>query len=97
MYVIEKIHIYKFIERLIIHISEKGFKMLRYAGLYSSHKCAYFDKLVKKFSDTSIKIKKKFANWRMRILLYFHYDPLIYPFCNTNMLFSKIVIANNSS
>lgn len=97
MYVIEKIHIYKFIERLIIHIPEKGFKMLRYAGLYSSHKCAHFDKLVKKFSDASIKIKKKFANWHMRIQLYFHYDPLICPFCNTNMLFSKFVIANNSS
>lgn len=97
LYVIEKTHIYKFIERLIVHIPEKGFKMLRYAGLYSSHKCAHFDKLVKKFSDASIKLKKKIANWRMRIQLYFHYDPLICPFCNTNMLFSKLVIANNSS
>ena len=97
MYVIEKVHIYNFIERLIIHIPEKGFKMLRYAGLYSSHKCVHFDKLIKKFSDASIKFKRQLANWRMRIQLYFHYDPLICPFCNSYMSFSKLVVANNSS
>ena len=97
MFVIEKVHVYDLIERLIIHIPDKHFKMLRYAGLYSSHKCVHFDKLLKKLSDSSIKIKKQFANWRARIELAFHYDPLICPFCNCSMTFSELVIAKNSS
>lgn len=97
MFVVEKVHVYDLIKRLIIHIPDKNFKMLRYAGLYSSHKCAHFDKLIKKLSDASIKTKKMLANWHMRIQLYFHYDPLVCPFCNQTMLFSELVIAKNSS
>lgn len=97
MYVVEKVHVYDLIKRLIIHIPDKNFKILRYAGLYSSHKCAHFDKLIKKLSDVSIKTKKMLANWRMRIQLYFHYDPLVCPFCNQTMFFSELVVAKNSS
>ena len=97
MYVIEKVPIYDFIERLIVHIPDKYFKMLRYAGIYSSHKCAHFDKLIKKLSDVAIKTRKQIANWRMRIQLYFHYDPLICPFCNSSMAFFSLVLAKNSS
>lgn len=52
---------------------------------------------VKKLSDVSIKTKKTLANWRMRIQLYFHYDPLVCPFCNQTMFFSELVVAKNSS
>ena len=97
MFVIEKIHVYDLFKRLIIHIPDKHFKMLRYAGLYSSHKCAHFDKLIKKLSDASIKTKKMLANWHFRIQMTFHYDPLICPFCNSKMFFSELVIAKNSS
>jgi len=65
MFVVEKVHVYDLIKRLIIHIPDKNFKML--------------------------------ANWHMRIQLYFHYDPLVCPFCNQTMLFSELVIAKNSS
>lgn len=37
MYVVEKVHVYNLIKRLIIHIPKKNFKVLRYAGLYSSN------------------------------------------------------------
>ena len=57
------LHVYDLIKRLIIHIPDKNFKMLRYAGLYSSHKCAHFDKLIKKLSDASIKTKKMLASY----------------------------------
>ena len=97
MYVIEKVHVYDLIKCLIIHIPDKNFKMLRYAGLYSSHKCVHFDKLIKKLSDVSIKTKKMLANWRMRIQMCFHYDPLVCPFCHSTMTFSELVIAKNSS
>lgn len=97
MYVIEKVHVYDLIKRLIIHIPEHNFKMLRYAGLYSSHKCIHYDKLNKKLSNVSIKIKKQLANWRNRIEMTFHYDPLICPFCNVPMFFSRLIIAKNTS
>ena len=97
MYVIEKVHVYDLIKRLIIHIPDKNFKMLRYAGLYSSHKCVHFDKLIKKLSDVSIKTKKMLANWRMRIQMCFHYDPLVCPFCHSTMTFSELVISKNTS
>ena len=97
MYVVEKVHVYDLIKRLIIHIPEKNFKMLRYAGLYSSHKCAHFDKLIKKLSDIAIQTRKSLANWRVRIQMAFHYDPLICPSCHSTMTFSEIVIAKNSS
>ena len=71
--------------------------MLRYSGLYSSHKCVHFEKLIKKLSDVSIKIKKQCANWRTRIQLYFHYDPLQCPFCNKTMVLSELSIAKNTS
>ncbi len=97
MYVVEKVHVYDFIKRLIIHIPNKNFKMLRYAGLYSSHKCAHFNKLIKKLSDLSLKTKKMLANWRMRIQMSFHYDPLVCPFCHSTMTLSELVIAKNTS
>ena len=94
LYVIEKILVYDFFERLIIHIPDKDFKMLRYAGIYSSHKCVHWDKLIKKLSDIAIKTKKMFNNWRYRIELSFKYDPLKCPFCNNStMTLSDIFIA----
>ena len=97
MFVIEKIPIFDFFERLLIHIPDKNFKMLRYAGLYSSHKCVHFDKLIKKLSDASIKTKRQLANWRMRILFSFHYDPLVCPFCHSSMTLSEIILEKNTS
>jgi hypothetical protein len=94
MYVIEKVHVYELITRLIIHIPEKNFKMLRYACIYSSHKCVHWDKLIRKLSDIVIKTRKQLANWRNRIELYFKYDPLKCPFCNNStMTLSDIFIA----
>ena len=33
--VIERVHAYEFIKKVIIHIPEKNFKMIRYFGIYS--------------------------------------------------------------
>lgn len=94
MYVIEKVPVYQLISRLIIHIPEKHFKMLRYAGIYSSHKCVHWHMLIKKLSDIAIKTRKQLANWRNRIEVSFHYDPLKCPFCiNSIMTLSNIFIA----
>lgn len=54
MYVVEKVHVYDLIKHLIVHIPDKNFKMFRYAGLYSSHKCTHFDKLFKRLYNIHI-------------------------------------------
>ena len=54
--------------------------MLRYAGIYSSHKCVHWDKLIKRLSDIAIKTRRQLANWRNRIELSFKYDPFTF-FC----------------
>ena len=33
--IIEKVHVYEFIKKLILHIPEKNFKIVKYLGIYS--------------------------------------------------------------
>lgn len=86
-YVLKKVHIDEFFKMLIIHIPEKNFKMLRYAGIYSSHKCNNFNNIQKRFSSLCIKIMRKHANWRDRIKSSFNRDPLICPHCKKLLVF----------
>jgi len=72
----ETIHVYEFIKRLIIHIPDKYFNMIRYYGLYSKkHKFA--DKLFYMLSHHVVKIRKQISDWNHRILLYFKHEPLL--------------------
>ena len=59
--IIEKIPVFEFIQRLIIHIPDEQFKMLRYYGIYS-HKCKHHDKLIKRVKQSTINIQKNFLN-----------------------------------
>jgi hypothetical protein len=95
-YILEKLHVYELFKRLIIHIPEKHFKLLRYSGIYSSHKLTQFKKLIKKMSNVAIETAKLLSSWAYRIELSFHYDPLICPFCrNSSMSFSGLYIAHS--
>ena len=75
----------EFIQRLIVHIPEKHFKMLRYYGIYAKHhkqesklrRCVSFEK--RKFLQSTL-------DWRNSIILSFGYDPLYCPKCKTSML-----------
>lgn len=70
----ETISIDDFIKRLIIHIPDEQFKMLRYYGIYAKkHKNS--NKLFKRLSTVSYKIRKRLSRWRESIELTFHYDP----------------------
>ena len=72
----ETIHAYDFIKRLIIHIPDRYFNMVRYYGLYAKkHKFA--DKLFYMLSSTATKIRKQLSDWNHRILLYFKHEPLL--------------------
>lgn len=79
----------EFIQKLIIHIPEKHFKMLRYYGIYAKH-----HKQRKKLRLCISKEQKHFLsrnmNWRTSILSSFGYDPLQCPKCGTSMLVLEV-------
>ncbi len=78
-----------FIKRLIIHIPEKHFKMLRYYGIYA-RKHKQESKLYKCISSQKRKYFRHLLDWRQSILLSFGYDPLSCPKCGTSMLVLEV-------
>ena len=88
MYVEETIPALEFIEKLIQHIPDKHFKMIRYAGLYARHRD--IDKhLVRAISHEKHSVFKDFNKWRHAILIAFGYDPLKCQ-CGITMLFLEL-------
>jgi hypothetical protein len=73
--VVEKITAIEFIKRLIIHIPDEHFKMIRYYGLYA-RKHVNSSKLYLLQSNSKRLFRKRHSNWRARILLAFGVDPL---------------------
>ena len=68
-------HAYEFIKKLIIHIPEKGFHMLRYYGIYAKGREAY-PSLIRRMSEPLRKARRSLLKWRFMIDIYFHHDPL---------------------
>lgn len=87
--VVEKIPALEFIGRLIRHIPEKHFKMIRYYGVYARHR-----ETDKNLSRAISKEKHKFYislnTWRMGILSAFGYDPLKCSCCGATMEFLEL-------
>jgi hypothetical protein len=73
--VVEKVHAIEFIKRLIIHIPNEEFKMIRYYGLYAK-KYKYSSSLYLLESKELRHFRKKHAHWRARLILAFGIDPL---------------------
>jgi len=78
-----------FIERLIRHIPDKHFKIIRYYGLYARHRASD-----KKLNHAIAKEKRgiflSFNKWRECILASFGYDPLKCPCCGNTMNFLEL-------
>ena len=91
----ETIPVFDFIKRLIIHIPEEQFKMVRYYGLYAK-KHKHSSKLFKMVSDNSIRIRKLLNRWRENIELSFGYDPVICS-CGCKMEFIDIFLPATKS
>ncbi len=77
------------ISRLIRHIPEKHFKMIRYGGLYARHRESD-TKLRRAISKEKHSFFQSFNEWRSCILSSFGYDPLKCPECGTTMLFLEL-------
>lgn len=71
----ETVPAHDFIKRLIIHIPEKGFNMLRYYGIYAQ---PYSENphLIRKIDRKKIRARKIMRTWAFRISLSFGQDPL---------------------
>ena len=97
MHVVEKIHVYEFIKRLIIHIPDEYFNLVRYYGLYAKD-YKHSHKLFKMRSDISNKAHKMLNKWQYRIELYFNRNPLICSCCASKLHFDYLVLkAYNTS
>ena len=83
-YVTETIPAIDFIKRLIRHIPEKHFKMIRYGGIYARHRKSD-NALRRAINPHKHRIYRSFNQWRTAILSSFGYDPLQCPKCKHQM------------
>lgn len=88
-YVEETIPAIDFIKRLIRHIPEKHFKMIRYGGLYARHR-EIDSNLYRAISKSKHHLYRSFNQWRIAILTSFGYDPLKCPNCGHEMTILEI-------
>ena len=84
----ETIPVMDFIKRLIRHIPEKHFKMIRYGGLYARHRSLI--KTPSRYFEEKRHTFRCFNRWRTAILSSFGYDPLICPHCKQQMVILEI-------
>ena len=88
--IVETVHVYEFIKRIIRHIPKKNFKMIRYFGIYSRRsKCKV--NFIKMIDKMVLSIRKSIANWENRILAITGVDPCKCPNCKNKMRFHDIV------
>ena len=88
-YVVETIPAMDFIKRIIRHIPEKHFKMIRYYGIYARHRDS--DKLLHKaLSNEKHRFWLSFNHWRTLFLSSLGYDPLKCLCCGAEMVFLEI-------
>lgn len=94
--VIETVHAYEFIKKLIIHIPEKNFKMVRYFGIYS-RKTKGKHNFIKMVENSILKLRRSLDKWQYRILATFGVSPCNCPICNKRMRFYDIVYPKHGS
>jgi len=82
----ETLHVFDFIKKLIIHIPERNFKMIRYQGFYFKRKrkqCLLHQKRLE-ITEYS-RMLAIHGSWRKRILFYFNRDPLKCIYCGATL------------
>lgn len=89
--VIENMDALEFIGKLISHVPDKNFKMIRYYGFYSQNN-KYRGKVPKLLEDKIYEQLQKLNKWEYRILKEFGVDPLECPRCKKVMKLKGIVI-----
>ena len=88
-YVEENLHVFEFIKKVIIHIPDKYFNMLRYYGLYATGHDLYL--LKKKLPQH---LERQRNSWRIRILASFGFDPIR---CKCGKIMRGTIVLPNTS
>jgi len=88
--VTETIPVLPFIARLIRHIPDKHFKMIRYYGIYARH-LSVDDSLVRAVPSEKHNFFLAINKWRASLLRAFGFDPVKCPCCGQIMVFQMLV------
>lgn len=89
-----RIHALDFIKRVIRHIPDKNFKMVRYYGFYAQNN--KFKEIVPRLLEDKVYEQLKKLNiWKYRILKEFGVDPLKCSNCGREMEVKEVVIGGN--
>ncbi|HLB72258.1 MAG: transposase [Candidatus Methanoperedens sp.] len=83
---------FEFVHRLLSHVPEKNFKVVRYIGLYSRR--GYKHRQTEFSDEEAVLIIR---SWRDEIKRIFQYDPLLCPKCNTEMELVEICYCGTES
>jgi len=89
----ETLAVFDFIKKLIIHIPERHFKMIRYFGFYCVHnpKRKQYLLHVRRLEPFEVtKMSRIYRHWRSRILYSFSYDPIKCIYCGSTLELSEI-------
>ena len=85
----EEIDAIEFISRLIVHVPEEQFKMIRYYGIYAQS-AKETPKLIRMVNDKIKELRRKMRKWKIRIMKSFGYDPLECEKCGGKMILADI-------
>lgn len=85
--IIEKLHAFEFISRIIVHIPDSNFKQIRYYGAYHNSTVILIDVVKFLSKEKSDYFKSLTNNWRTLSLFSFSVDPIICSLCNIPMLY----------
>lgn len=84
--IVEKLHAYEFISRMVIHIPDYNFKQIRFYGAYHNSTKILID-VVKILSNEKALYKRSLNSWRNLITISFQSDPLNCPVCKNTMVY----------
>jgi hypothetical protein len=89
----ETLSVFDFIKKLIIHIPERGFKMIRYYGFFCrrSAKHGQYLKREKKMEPCEVEsMRRIYGSWRKRMIYSFRRDPVKCIYCGTTLEFIEL-------
>ena len=88
--IVEKVHAFEFISRIIIHIPDKNFKQIRFYGAY--HNSTKVNIKISKFiPNEKINFHKSLCKWKTLFMLSFNKNSLICPICNSIMMYNSSI------
>ena len=82
--VVETLPVLEFIGKVVRHVPERHFKMVRYYGIYSRTKKSQAQKIMSVWKKYK-RLAYKRIYWRERIVKSFGLDPLVCPKCGKEM------------